>query len=132
MPYPHPKDAPELFATVMRNAVGLFRAETALIRAELAHSLSRARTGLALVVAALVSVLVAAQQLATALAGWLATLGLPEPLAALFAAVTFGLIALALAAAARPRLDPDHLKPRRSLQSLRKDTHAIREAPHVK
>lgn len=126
-----PADAPELISAVLRNAAGLLRAESALIRAELSSSLSRARAGLVLLLAAALCVLVALYQLAAACAALLASLGLPEAAAALLTALIFAAIAAGLGAAARPRLDPGHLKPRRSLNSLQRDTETLKEARHA-
>jgi hypothetical protein len=126
-----------LFSEVLSGVGRLVQGELRLARAEAVDSLRSVGSGLAKLAAAAVIALVALNLLAGAAVAALAQAGLGPVGAALAVGVVLALVALLLALAGRSALQLRGSKPRRVLDSLRRDAQAVKAGlneegtPHV-
>ena len=113
-----------LIGRLLEDVTTLFRQEVALARAEIARSLSKAKTGVASVAAGgavlftalLVLLSAAVLGLATVMAAWLA---------ALIVGVVVAAIGYGMLQAGKKKLSADELKPVLSPESLRQDKELL-------
>jgi len=83
MSHPDPRTAPTLLVDIFRNFANLMQTELQLAKAEVANNISRAGTGIALMIVAAILALTGLNVLAGALVAYIATLGLAAGAAAL-------------------------------------------------
>ena len=125
------QDTPGLVATLMRHGTSLIKGELSQARAEISQNLSRAGGGLALVVIAALLALVALNVLATAAVAYIAMAGLSAGLAAVIVGAVLLCVAVGLALIGKRRLSPGALVPENTIQSIRADLAAAKQATHV-
>jgi membrane protein implicated in regulation of membrane protease activity len=113
-------DAVDQFTKLIRNEVGIARAELSAKATEAAIGIGLLLGGAILIIPALVLLLMA-------LAAWLSELGLSGSLSNLIAAIVGLLISGVLAYIGKNRLSPEHLKPKRTIRELERDVAAVKE-----
>ncbi|MCF6445870.1 phage holin family protein [Nereida sp. MMG025] len=124
------RNAPTLLVETLRAFSSLFQNELALAKAELKASVSRAGTGLALIVVAILMALVALNVLASALVAWIAAAGLSIGLSALIVGGALLVIAAVFVLIGKSRLSPENLHPTRTTQNVARDLETLTEATH--
>ena len=117
----------ELFSDAISQFTRLLRNEVAIARTEVTAKATEAATGAGIVVGAAVLLLPAFVLLLMALAAWFVELGLRASLANLFAGVIGLVISGAAAYFGMQRLSPERLKPRITMNEIRRDVTAVRE-----
>ena len=125
---PHPSDQRTITGLVS-DAVNQFskliRNEVAIARAELAAKASEAATGVGLLVGG--ALLPPMVLLLMALAAWLVELGLRASLSNLIAGALGFVVSAVLAWVGMTKLNPEHLKPKRTINELERDVAAVKE-----
>lgn len=117
----------ELFSDAINQFSRLIRNEVSIARAEIATKATNAAMGLGLLVGAALFVIPSLVLVLLALAAWLSELGLSEPLANLIAGVVGLFISGVLAYMGKTRLNPENLKPTRTINELQRDVAAVKE-----
>jgi F0F1-type ATP synthase assembly protein I len=96
----------ELFSDALHQLTKLMRTEFALARAEVANKANEAAMGIAFLVGGALAMIAASVLLLLALAVWLITLGIPDPIAYLIAGVAGALMSAVLGWTGMNRLKP--------------------------
>ena len=117
----------ELFSDAINQFSRLIRNEVSIARAEIASKATNAAMGLGLLVGATLFVIPSLVLVLLALSAWLSELGLSDPLANLLAGVVGLLISGVLACMGKTRLNPENLKPTRTINELQRDVAAVKE-----
>lgn len=120
--------APILLLSLVKQLASLMRGEVTLARAEIGRNLSRARTGLILVLAGAVVALSALDVLLSALLGWLAQSGVSVVTAALLVGGGLLFAAVVLFAIGSARLTAQALTPSTTLTQVKADIETLKEA----
>ncbi len=127
---PHPSDQRTITGLVS-DAVNQFskliRNEVAIARAELAAKASEAATGVGLLVGGALLLIPPMVLLLMALAAWLVELGLRASLSNLIAGALGFVVSAVLAWVGMTKLNPEHLKPKRTINELERDVAAVKE-----
>jgi len=124
------KSLSTLFSDLTRETVELIRQEIALARAEISQKISTAEKALVAMGIGAVIILAGVLILLQALVAGVAMVLPPDLapwLAPLIVGVLIAIIGYAMLASGRARLQPENLTPRRTMQSLRRDTAVIQE-----
>ncbi|WP_300030734.1 phage holin family protein [uncultured Roseobacter sp.] len=128
---PDPTDAPGLISAAIQQASLLIRNEMALMKREIAGKMTRAVTGIAMMILAGFLVLSALDVLTAAAVTGIAAFGVPIWAASLLV----GGLAIAIAAVffiiGRRRLTSTSLKPERSVENIRRDIETLKETANV-
>jgi uncharacterized membrane protein YqjE len=117
----------ELFSDALHQLTKLMRTEFALARAEVANKANEAAMGIAFLVGGALAMIAASVLLLLALAVWLVTLGIPDPIAYLIAGVAGALMSAVLGWTGMNRLKPRNLTPERTIKQLQRDAAVVRE-----
>ena len=125
------QDAPTLLVDTFRQFTTLMQGELKLARAELSNIVTRAGMGIAFIAIAMLMALVALNVLASAVVAYLAANGLSIGTAALAVGGLLIVIALILAFMGKSRLSAEALTPDRTVENIRDDIAAMKEASHV-
>ena len=131
MSHPDPREVPNLLVDAFRNFSSLMQKELHLAKAEVSGNISRAGTGIALMVVAGILALTALNVLAGAFVGYLATTGLSAGTAALIVGGVILLIAVILVFVGKSRLLAAALEPTHTLNNLSRDVSAVKGATNV-
>lgn len=131
MSHPDPRQAPTLLVDTLKNFSTLMQTEVQLAKAEISDNLSRAATGVALLVVAGILALTGLNVLAGALVAYIASAGLSAGTSALL--VGGGVLALAvlLILLGKSRLTASALEPTRTLNNLQRDATTVKGATDV-
>lgn len=121
------RTVPELVSDAVNQFSKLIRNEVAIARAELSAKASEAAVGIGLMVGGALMLIPALVLLLMALAAWLSELGLTDALANLIAGVVGLLVSGVLAYVGKTRLDPENLKPKRTINEIQRDVAAVKE-----
>lgn len=125
------RDAPVLFVETLRHLSSLLQNELSLAKAEIRENVSRAGTGIAFLVIAVVLALVALNVLASAAVAWIAAAGLSVGLSALIVGGLLLAIAAVFVVTGRNRLSAEALNPDRTVANVKRDVAAMKEATHA-
>ena len=125
-----PADAPTLLQEVLQGVLRLVRDEMTLARLEVRRSLSRAGTGIALLIGAALLLLTALHVVAAAVVTALIAAGLAPPIASLVVAVGTLILAATAFFSGKARLDPKTLAPSTAAKNIRRDIETIKETAH--
>ena len=117
-----------LLTQVLSHLSNLVRKEFDLARAEVQQNVHKAVGGIGLLVGAVVLALVALNVLAAALVAALTELGLAAGWSALIVGGGLALIAVIFATIGAKALSATSLAPTRTVQNVRRDTQAVKEA----
>ena len=116
-----------LLADALRESADLARKEIALFRTEMTDNLRTIAIGIAMVIAAAVFAILSLIWLTQALVDWLATKVGSHALAALIVGGTLAIVAVALGLYGRSAIAKTSLAPKRTAQSLQRDTEVLTE-----
>jgi len=123
-----PKSTGEMMTDILGNVSNLVRNETDLARAEIGESLAKAKSSIGSMALALVLAITGLNLIAAALVALLVWLGLPPHWAsAALGSVILG-IAFALFVSAKSALNQIGFMPTRAAQSVSRDVAAIKES----
>lgn len=117
----------ELVSDTVTQFTKLIRNEMGIARAELTAKAMEAAMGAGLVVGGALLLIPALVLLLMALAAWMSELGLSNSVANLIAGVVGLLISGALAFVGKSKLRPDHLKPKRTMSEIERDIAAVKD-----
>lgn len=131
MSHPDPRQAPTLLIDALKNFSNLMQTELRLAKAELAHNVSRAATGVALIVVAVILALTGLNVLAGALVAYLATSGLSAGTSALLVGGGVLAVAIVLVLVGKSRLTASALEPTHTLNNLHRDATTVKGATNV-
>ena len=131
MPDPIRSQSPaSLAADALRISSNLVRKEVTLAKAELRQNLSRAGTGLGMIVAAAVLGIVTLNVLTVALVAALAETDLGPIWSAVIVGVVLAILAYVLLRKGMADLKPENLMPTRTVENVQRDANAVKEAYH--
>lgn len=131
MPDPIRSQSPaSLAADALRISSDLVRKEVTLAKAELRQNLSRAGTGLGMIVAAAVLGIVMLNVLTVALVAALAETDLGPIWSAVVVGVVLAILAYVLLRKGMADLKPENLMPTRAVENVQRDASAVKEAYH--
>lgn len=131
MPDPIRSQSPaSLAADALRISSDLVRKEVTLAKAELRQNLSRAGTGLGMIVAAAVLGIVTLNVLTVALVAALAETDLGPIWSAVVVGVVLAILAYVLLRKGMADLKPENLMPTRAVENVQRDASAVKEAYH--
>ena len=131
MPDPVRSQSPaSLAADALRISSDLVRKEVSLAKAELRQNLSRAGTGLGMIVAAAVLGIVTLNVLTVALVAALAETDLGPIWSAVVVGVVLAILAYVLLRKGMADLKPENLMPTRTVENVQRDASAVKEAYH--
>ena len=131
MPDPIRSQSPaSLAADALRISSNLVRKEVTLAKAELRQNLSRAGTGLGMIVAAAVLGIVTLNVLTVALVAALAETDLGPIWSAVVVGVVLAILAYVLLRKGMADLKPENLMPTRTVENVQRDASAVKEAYH--
>ena len=131
MPDPIRSQSPaSLAADALRISSDLVRKEVMLAKAELRQNLSRAGTGLGMIVAAAVLGIVTLNVLTVALVAALAETDLGPIWSAVVVGVVLAILAYVLLRKGMADLKPENLMPTRTVENVQRDASAVKEAYH--
>ena len=131
MPDPIRSQSPaSLAADALRISSDLVRKEVTLAKAELRQNLSRAGTGLGMIVAAAVLGIVTLNVLTVALVAALAETDLGPIWSAVVVGVVLAILAYVLLRKGMADLKPENLMPTRTVENVQRDASAVKEAYH--
>lgn len=131
MPDPIRSQSPaSLAADALRISSNLVRKEVTLAKAELRQNLSRAGTGLGMIVAAAVLGIVTLNVLTVALVAALAETDLGPIWSAVIVGVVLAILAYVLLRKGMADLKPENLMPTRTVENVQRDASAVKEAYH--
>ena len=131
MPDPVRSQSPaSLAADALRISSDLVRKEVMLAKAELRQNLSRAGTGLGMIVAAAVLGIVTLNVLTVALVAALAETDLGPIWSAVVVGVVLAILAYVLLRKGMADLKPENLMPTRTVENVQRDASAVKEAYH--
>lgn len=131
MPDPVRSQSPaSLAADALRISSDLVRKEVTLAKAELRQNLSRAGTGLGMIVAAAVLGIVTLNVLTVALVAALAETDLGPIWSAVVVGVVLAILAYVLLRKGMADLKPENLMPTRTVENVQRDASAVKEAYH--
>ena len=125
------RQVPSQFTQAFRSFANLVQGELKLARAEMSENVSRAGVGLAFFGVAALFALVTFNILATAIVATLAENGLSYGLAAAIVGGALLIIAAIFAIMGKSRLNAEALKPKRTMAAVERDIQTIKEATHV-
>lgn len=117
----------DLVSTALHHLSRIIRGEVALAQSEMAASINHAKSGVVLLIVAMLMGLVALNLLATSLVAAVVYAGLAPPWAALVVAAGFALVAFIAVRSAMAALKPVRLVPERALNGLRQDVETLKE-----
>ena len=117
----------DLFSDAIDQFSKLIRNEVSIARAEIAAKATNAAMGVGFLVGAALLVIPSLVLVLLALAAWLSELGLSDPLANLIAGAVGLLMSGVLAYVGKNRLNPENLKPTRTINELQRDVAAVKE-----
>jgi len=126
-PYARRPGMVTLATTAFAQTVDLLQAEFRLARAELADKMSALRASLIMIVVGAIFLIVALGMFLQALVGALVAGGLSPVVAILIVAGGAALLGLVLFIAGQRQLNPEHLTPDRTLNSLSRDSRMVKE-----
>ncbi len=121
------RSIPELLSDALAQLAKLISNEFELARAEMSEKASQAARGVAMIGAGAVILIPALVILLIALALWLTSLGLSEPVAYLVTGVGAVIISAILFGIGISRLSADALKPAVTIEQMRRDKMAAQE-----
>jgi hypothetical protein len=124
------KSLPTLFSDLTRETVELIRQEIALARAEMSQKISTAEKALVAIAIGAAIMLAGVLILLQALVNGVAMLLPPDLapwLAPLIVGAAIAIIGYAMLKSGRAHLQPENLTPRRTMESLRRDTAVVQE-----
>ena len=124
-------DAPLHFLNIFRHFTALARDEIDLARAEITMNVSRAGAGIAMIGIAAIIALVGLNVLAMLAVDLLTTNGMPSWQSALMVGGGLLVVALVLVLLGKSRLQTQALKPKRTLDSIKRDLDQLKEARDV-
>mgnify|MGYP000342005238 CR=1 FL=1 len=124
-------DIPSLIRGVLADARGLLRTELQLAKSELSENVSRAAGGLVFFAIAALMALVGLTALAVAAVFGVAALGLSIGWAAFIVSIAFFALALLMALVGKSRLSSASLTPKRTINQVKSDIHAVKEMARV-
>ncbi|AZY95606.1 hypothetical protein TW83_14340 [Paracoccus sp. S4493] len=131
MPDPIRSQSPaSLAADALRISSDLVRKEVTLAKAELRQNLSRAGTGLGMIVAAAVLGIVTLNVLTVALVAALAETDLGPIWSAVVVGVVLAILAYVLLRKGMADLKPENLMPTRAVENVQRDASAVKETYH--
>ena len=131
MPDPIRSQSPaSLAADALRISSDLVRKEVTLAKAELRQNLSRAGTGLGMIVAAAILGIVTLNVLTVALVAALAETDLGPIWSAVIVGVVLAILAYVLLRKGMADLKPENLMPTRTVENVQRDASAVKEAYH--
>lgn len=131
MPDPIRSQSPaSLAADALRISSDLVRKEVTLAKAELRQNLSRAGTGLGMIVAAAVLGIVTLNVLTVALVAALAETDLGPIWSAVIVGVVLAILAYVLLRKGMADLKPENLMPTRTVENVQRDASAVKETYH--
>ena len=131
MPDPVRSQSPaSLAADALRISSDLVRKEVSLAKAELRQNLSRAGTGLGMIVAAAVLGIVTLNVLTVALVAALAETDLGPIWSAVVVGVVLAILAYVLLRKGMADLKPENLMPTRTVENVQRDASAVKETYH--
>lgn len=131
MPDPIRSQSPaSLAADALRISSDLVRKEVMLAKAELRQNLSRAGTGLGMIVAAAVLGIVTLNVLTVALVAALAETDLGPIWSAVVVGVVLAILAYVLLRKGMANLKPENLMPTRTVENVQRDASAVKETYH--
>ena len=116
-----------LIGDALRESADLARKEIALFRTEMSDNIRMLVTGLVMAIAAAVFAILALIWLTQALVDWLATKVGSHALAALIVGGALAVVAIALGLYGRSAISKTSLAPKRTAQSLQRDTEVLTE-----
>ena len=118
---------PKVAADLLREIVALVRNEISLARAELAQKAEGVLTGLSSLLAGAVLFVAALNVLLGAIVIGLTNLGMAAGWAALAVGGVTAAVAVALVFVGATKLDPDALKPKRTIRQAKADAKLVKE-----
>ena len=118
----------ELISDAVDRFTKLIRNEMAIARMELTAKATEAALGIGLLLAGAVLLIPTLVLLLMALAAWLVELGLNASVANLIAGVVGLVISGGLAFIGKNKLNPDHLKPERTISEIARDIAAVKDS----
>lgn len=131
MPDPVRSQSPaSLAADALRISSDLVRKEVTLAKAELRQNLNRAGTCLGMIVAAAVLGIVTLNVLTVALVAALAETDLGPIWSAVVVGVVLAILAYVLLRKGMADLKPENLMPTRTVENVKRDASAVKEAYH--
>ena len=122
-----PQSIQGLLGEALREMTDLARKEMNLFRTEMSENVRTLFIGLGMIVGAGVFAIAAIILLTQALVKWLATIVNSEALAALIVAVLMALVAAGLGLWGRNAMSASSLAPKRTAESIRRDTEVLSE-----
>jgi VIT1/CCC1 family predicted Fe2+/Mn2+ transporter len=117
----------ELVSDAVNQFSKLIRNEVSIARAEISTKATEAAMGIGLLAGAALLLVPAMVLLLMALAAWLSELGLSDALANLIAGALGFLVSGILAYVGKTRLNPENLKPNRTINEFQRDVAAVKE-----
>ena len=125
------QEAPLLLVDTLRQFSSLVQGEVTLAKVEMSRIVTRAGIGIALLAVSFLLALVSLNVFASAAVAYIAANGLSAGTAALIVGGILIIAAIGFALAGKSRLSADALTPDRTVDSIRDDITAIKEASNV-
>jgi|SwirhisoilCB2_FD_contig_81_557310_length_901_multi_2_in_0_out_0_2 Putative Actinobacterial Holin-X, holin superfamily III len=124
---PDDRSFSDLLADALNRLTTLVRTEIQLARTEISLKISKAATGIAMVMGSAAFAISGLVLILLAIAAWLDNAGLSRGVSNLIAGILGALVSAGLAWAGLQRLRADQLAPNRTMEQLQRDAMAAKE-----
>jgi uncharacterized membrane protein len=124
---PDDRSFSDLLSDALNRLTTLVRTEIQLARTEISLKISKAATGIAMVMGSAAFAISGLVLILLAIAAWLDNAGLSRGFSNLIAGIIGGLVSAGLAWAGLQRLRADQLAPNRTMEQLQRDAMAAKE-----
>ena len=124
---PDDRSFSDLLADALNRLTTLVRTEIQLARTEISLKISKAATGIAMVMGSAAFAISGLVLILLAIAAWLDNAGLSRGFSNLIAGIIGALVSVGLAWAGLQRLRADQLAPNRTMEQLQRDAMAAKE-----
>ena len=124
---PDDRSFSDLLADALNRLTTLVRTEIQLARTEISLKISKAATGIAMVMGSAAFAISGLVLILLAIAAWLDNAGLSRGVSNLIAGIIGALVSAGLAWAGLQRLRADQLAPNRTMEQLQRDAMAAKE-----